>query len=163
VIAAIAGSTCGGLAGVWSVYRLPAIRTPVAPVVATTAVVASSSTAPRVKAAEAVSERREAPPAATAAVPLSAPLARARQPPVAAPNAAVAADAHDVLEQARALAQRPDVKALVALREHVALGAAERGEKDSAATKQQLDELDRYLAEARALRLKIDALEFRKD
>jgi hypothetical protein len=96
-------------------------------------------------------------------VRVSAPPARALKPPVAPPpSAAVAADAHDMMERARVLAQRPDVKALVALRESVIVRAAERGEQDSAETKQQLDELDRYLAEARALRLKIDALEFRK-
>jgi hypothetical protein len=162
VIAAIVGSTCGALAGAWSVHRLPAIRTPVAPVPATTAVVASSSTPPPPKAAEVVSARPVAAPAATATVPLSAAPARALKAPGAAPNAVADADAHDVMERARALAQRPDVKALVALRENVVLRAAERGEKDSDATKQQLDELDRYLAEARALRLKVDALEFRK-
>jgi hypothetical protein len=162
VIAAIVGSTCGALGGAWSVYRLPAIRTPVAPVPTPTAVIASSSTSPSVKGAKEVFVQREARPAVTAPVPVSAPPARARTAPVAASNAALAADAQDVLERARALAQRPDVKALVALRENIVLRAAERGEKDSTATKQQLDELDRYLVEARALRLKIDALAFRK-
>ena len=65
------------------------------------------------------------------------------------------------MARARALAQRPDVKALVALRESVVRRAAERGETGSAASKQQLDELDRYLEEARRLRLKLDAEEFR--
>ncbi len=165
VIAAIVGSTCGALAGVWSVYRLPASRTSAAPVPATTAVVvASSTTSPRVQTDERVSVRRETPPVATAAPPLSAPPARALKAPLAAPapNAAAAADSTDVLERARAMAQRADVKALVSLRENVVLRAAERGEKDSPATTRQLDELDRYLAEARALRLKIDAEEFRK-
>jgi len=165
VIAAIVGSTCGALAGVWSVYRLPAIRTQAAPVPATTAVVvATSTTPPRAQTHEPVSVRRETPPVAAAATPLPAPPARALKAPVAAPapHAAAAADSTDVLERARALAQRADVKALVALRENVVLRAAERGEKDSAATTQQLDALDRYLAEARALRLKIDAQEFRK-
>jgi len=161
VIAAIVGSTCGALGGAWSVYRLPA-RTPVALAPTPTAVIASSPTSVRAKAAEEVSVPREARPAATAPVPVSAPPARARKAPVAASNTAVAADAQDVLERARALAERPDVKALVALRENIVLRAAERGEKDSAATQQQLDELDRYLAEARALRLKIDALAFQK-
>ena len=164
VIAAIVGSTCGALAGVWSVYRLPAIRTQAAPVPATTAVVvATSTTPPRAQTHEPVSVRRETPPVATATTPASA-APRALKAPVAAtpPSAAAAADPADVLERARALAQRADVKALVALRENVVLRAAERGEKDSAATTQQLDALDRYLAEARALRLKIDAQEFRK-
>ena len=162
VIAAIVGSTCGALGGAWSVYRLPAIRTPVALAPTPRAVIASSPTSPRVNGAEEVSVQHEARPAATAPVPVSAPPARTRKAPVATSNTTVAADAQDVLERARALAQRPDVKALVALRENIVLRAAERGEKDSAATKQQLDELDRYLAEARALRLKIDALAFQK-
>jgi len=162
VIAAIAGSACGALAGVWSVYRVPAIRTPVAAAQTPTSVVASPWTPPRVKAAEPVSVRREAQPAATTGVPLSAPPPRALKAAAAAPDAVASAQPNDMMERARALAQRADVKALVTLRESVVLRASERGEKDSAATKQQLDELDRYLAEARALRLKIDALEFRK-
>jgi hypothetical protein len=159
VIAAIVGGTCGALAGVWSVYRLPAVGPPVAQAPTTTAVVASSPSPPRVTAAEDVHEARAEPPAATTAVRAAARPAPARTPSVAAPDVAAAGD---VLGRARALAHRPDVTALIALRENFALSAAKRGEKDSAATKQQLEELDRYLAEARELRLKIDALEFRK-
>ena len=141
----------------------PANRTTAVLMPTTTAVAAASATPAHVKAPGPAAVRPEAQPAATAGVRLSAPPARALTPPVAPPpTAAVAADARDVMERARMLAQRADVKTLVALRERVIAGAAERGEQDSAATKQQLDELDRYLAEARALRLKIDALEFRK-
>jgi hypothetical protein len=61
--------------------------------------------------------------------------------------------------RARALAARPDVKALVALRETVARHAENEGETE--ASKQLLDDLDRYLEGARALRLKLDAEEFR--
>ena len=60
------------------------------------------------------------------------------------------------------LAQRPDVNSLVALREAVLRRAEDAGEKESPATKQRLDEIDRYLTEARVLRLKLDAAEFRK-
>jgi len=54
------------------------------------------------------------------------------------------------------------VTRLIALREEVAARAEQAGEQDSPATKQRLDEIDRNLAEARALRLKLDAAEFRK-
>jgi len=63
----------------------------------------------------------------------------------------------DVLPRARALAQRPDVRALLELREGIVRRAAERGETESASTKDQLDDLDRYLTEARTLQLKLDA------
>jgi hypothetical protein len=82
---------------------------------------------------------------------------------VAAPQSRAAREESvDPLQRARALALRPDVKALVALRESVVRRAQERGEAASEASKRQLDELDRYLGEARALRLKLDAEEFRK-
>jgi hypothetical protein len=71
-------------------------------------------------------------------------------------------DSRDAVQRARVLAQRPDVKGLVALREEVLRRADVPGGTESPATKQQLDEIDRYLAEARALRLKLDAAEFRK-
>jgi hypothetical protein len=68
----------------------------------------------------------------------------------------------DAVQRARVLAQRPDVKGLVALREEVLRRAEVSGENESPATKRQLEEIDRYLAEARVLRLKLDAAEFRK-
>jgi hypothetical protein len=71
-------------------------------------------------------------------------------------------DDEHVLQRARALAQRPDVNALLALRDGVSRRAEERGEKESAATKRLLDGLDRFLAEARQLRLKLDREEFQK-
>ena len=66
------------------------------------------------------------------------------------------------MQRARALAQRADVNALIAIRESVVRKAEESGARDSPAVKRQLDELDRYLTEARTLRLKLDAEEFRK-
>jgi hypothetical protein len=71
-------------------------------------------------------------------------------------------DSGDPVQRARVLAQRPDVKGLVALREDVLRRAEAAGEKESPATKGQLDEIDRYLTEARVLRLKLDAAELRK-
>jgi hypothetical protein len=71
-------------------------------------------------------------------------------------------DDEHVKQRARSLAQRPDVNALLALRNGVSRRAEERGEKESAATKRLLDELDRYLTDARQLRLKLDREEFQK-
>ena len=70
-------------------------------------------------------------------------------------------DAH-VLERARALARRPDVTALMALRDDVVRRATERGIAGSSSIKSQLDEIDVRLNEARLLQLKLDALELRK-
>ena len=53
------------------------------------------------------------------------------------------------------------MKALVELRESVVQRTEERGEKESPETKRLLDEIDRYIAEARSLQLKLDALEFK--
>jgi len=71
-------------------------------------------------------------------------------------------DGQDVRLRARTLAARPDVKALVALRESVVRRAEERGETEAEASKQLLDDLDRYLEGARELRLKLDAEELRR-
>lgn len=50
----------------------------------------------------------------------------------------------------------------MAMRDSVVRKAEESGTRESPAVKRQLDELDRYLTEARTLRLKLDAEEFRK-
>jgi hypothetical protein len=79
-------------------------------------------------------------------------------------NAAVPSldDEADVLQRARTLARRPDVAALLALREDVVRRAKARGIADSLPVKGKLDELDLRLNEARTLQLKIDADEFRR-
>jgi hypothetical protein len=162
VVAAVMGSTIGALAGVWSAYRVPAVHRPPPPVANAKTVAASSSASPRMTTMEPTQLSRE--PQVAPATPVSKPASTARA--VAAPrSAATVSDtggARDVLERARVLAKRPDVMALVALREHVMRGATEHGEQDSPATKAQIDALDRYLGEARMLRLKIDAAEFQK-
>jgi len=53
------------------------------------------------------------------------------------------------------------VKALVALRESFLRHIAERGETESPQNQRTLDALNRYLADARLLRLKLDAEQFR--
>jgi hypothetical protein len=90
-------------------------------------------------------------------------------PPVAAP-AVGAVDPvdrvdpvdDDTLQRARTLARVPDVMALIALREAFVHRATERGTAESSPVKGALKELDLRLAEARMLRLKLDADEFRK-
>ena len=174
-IAAFLGAACGAFAGLWSVHRAAPKATPVAQTT-TTPVIARTSSPPfgpsraNVPAPIVRSDpARVVPPAAshpvaTKGIAPSAPArasatsgAIASAPPRAAREAIV-----DPLERARALAQRPDVRGLVALRDSFVRRAEERGEAESGASKQQLEELDRYLAEARALRLKLDAEEFRK-
>jgi hypothetical protein len=66
------------------------------------------------------------------------------------------------LQRARTLARRPDVTALMALRDDVVRRATERGIADSPSVQGELHELDQRLNEARRLQLKLDAEEFRK-
>jgi len=164
VAAAVIGSTIGALAGVWSAYRITPVGTPPAPVATMKTVAASSPGSAGVKTVEPTSQVREPlpPPGTRAVVPAPAASGGAFTAPSPAPKAPRPGNADDVLERARALAQRPDVKALIALRENVVARAAARGEQDSPAAKAQLDALDRYLNEARTLRLKIDAVELQK-
>jgi hypothetical protein len=166
-IAAIVGSTCGSVAALWSVRhesnRAPVVQTPRAVPGSS-----SSSPAPIQHAASGSSMQHDtqtvappvpAVPAAAKSDASAAPAAKAPASVAALPSAGV--DEKDVLSRARALAQRADVKALVALRESIVRRAEENGETGSAASKQQLDEFDRYLGEARLRRLKLDAEEFK--
>ena len=191
IVAAVVGTTTGALAGLLSLpYRAPklapAARTRVATVAVPPTTVPSptvptttspTTTAPMTTGAAptpaATPARADANRAAVAAPPVPVAtkgVAPAARTPAPASKTTVASppphadidDTVDVMQRARVLAQKPDVKALVALREAAARRAEERGEADSDATKRQLEELDRYLGEARALRLKLDAEEFRK-
>jgi hypothetical protein len=132
VIAALVGSVAGGGAGVWS------LRRPAASVNAAALAVSAIS------------------PVAT---PSPTPQPTRARPNAAAPSADD--DAH-VLQRARTLARRPDVTALMALRDDVVRRATERGLAGSVSVKSELDELDLRLGEARTLQLKLDAEEFRK-
>lgn len=139
VMAAMVGSACGTAAALWSV-RPHSGRSPAVPV-SPTAVVTKSPVLTKETPAPRSSVR---PDASATAVSAQVPAE---------------VDGQDVRLRARALAARPDVKALVALRETVARHAENEGETE--ASKQLLDDLDRYLEGARALRLKLDAEEFR--
>jgi hypothetical protein len=169
VIAAIVGTSGGAVAGLLSVAQRPRVAPPAAvQAPSKTVVTKSSATTPAERSASAPAVPRDAAsvtspvPAAAAAAKVGSPVAAATKASASVPAAVPeGVDGGDVLPRARALAQRPDVKALVALRESVVRRAAERGDSESAASKQQLDELDRYLEQARLLRLKLDAEEFK--
>jgi hypothetical protein len=55
------------------------------------------------------------------------------------------------------------VSGLVALRESISRRAEERNELESPAARELIRELDRYLADARRLRLKLDGEALRRD
>jgi hypothetical protein len=141
--AAVVGSLAGTAAGFLSVPIWPPTFTASAQIPIVEAVVASPmpSTVP-------------ATPLTISKSPSSVPAAQAPSP--AAPDAA------NPLRRAEELARRPDVRGLLALREELAQRAASRGEQASAETRRQLDEIDRYLNEARALQLQRDAQELRR-
>ena len=84
-----------------------------------------------------------------------------RQPPTNPPGAHTV-ESGAAVRRAKALAQRPDVTALVSLREEVLRRAEAAGRKDDPATMREIEAIDRYLFEARALRLRLDAAAIRK-
>jgi hypothetical protein len=150
VIAALVGSVAGGVAGVWSLSR-PA-----------TSVNAAAPAASPVATPSATTAATGAGSLPSASLPTR--VAPAVQPTQNRTNttAPPADDEADVLQRARTLASRPDVTALLALREDAVRRAKERGTAGSLSVKGELDELDRRLNEARALQLKLDAEAFRK-
>ena len=161
-VAVLVGSTAGALAGLWSVRdRTTSIA--VSPM-STGGKVAASSASPPTDASSRELERdltaRGGLASSTAVatrgvVPSTAPVPTVR--PGSAQN-----DSQKVLQRARAFAEVPDVYALVALRESVSRRADERGEHESPATQALIREIDRYLAEARQLRLKLDGEALRR-
>jgi hypothetical protein len=137
LVAALIGSSCGAAAAYWTPPSDGSINAPavvVAP--ARAGVVPGDSSGP----AMASQTGRDA---------MSLPGARD----------VVASDA---VRRARELAQRPDVTALVALRDAVLRRVEESARKDDPSTTREIEAIDRYLAEARALRLRLDAAAFRK-
>lgn len=169
-VAAIVGATIGAAAGFWSLHwsapaAARAAGTPAAPNAIQASSVpsadhagGSSQPGSRAIASSKPPDNRESDSAARST------SARATSPtrtaPATTPNAG--ADDEHVLQRARALAQRPDVVGLIALRKDVARRAAERGLANSPSIKSELDEVDRRLNEARMLQLKLDAEALRK-
>ena len=118
----------------------------------------------RVNAAPSTTRAPRRPTSLTALTSFSAPVASTTQPIPAHTSAAVPSsnDHSQVLQRARTLASRPDVTALLALRDDVVRRATEHGLAGSSSVRVELDELDLRLNEARMLRLKLDAEELRK-
>jgi hypothetical protein len=161
-IAALVGSTLGAVAGVWSVRD----RTGGVAVSPRSAGgnVAASPAAPPPEAASGQSGRdlaagdgsNSTPVATKGVVPPTMPVTNARSDP---PQN----DRQKLVQRARTLAEVPDVYALVALRESIIRGATERGEQESPPTQELILEVERYLAAARELRLKLDGEALRRD
>lgn len=138
LMAALIGGSCGAAAGYWTPPARAAIEAP-----ATVGV----------------------PDARAGAVPVDispqAPSGQASRPPTSRPGA-IDVEPGDAVRRAKELAQRPDVSALVSLREEVLRRAEAGGRKDDPATMREIEAIDRYLFEARALRLRLDAAAIRK-
>lgn len=137
VIAALVGTGIGITAGIWSLRQ--------------------SSTRANLSVSQAVAPAKKG-----ASLPTQ--IAVATEPTRASTDASPSSindDAH-VLDRARALARRPDVTALIALRDDVVRRATERGIAGSSSIKSELDEIDVRLNEARLLQLKLDAEELRR-
>ena len=162
-IAALVGSTAGAAAGLWSVRdRTTSVA---ASPMATGGDVAASSASPPADAASGQLRRdltardglsNSIAVATNGVVPSTAPAAVVR-------SGSAQNDSQKVVQRARALAEVPDVYALVALRESISRRADERGEQESPATQELIREIERYLAEARRLRLKLDGEALRRD
>jgi hypothetical protein len=146
MIAAVVGATCGAAAGYWSKPGGTRNEPPE---------VSAATVAPVAASARPVTR----PPAEPAP---EQPQPQSQQRTRTEPASSGADDSRDAAQRARVLARLPDIKSLVALREEVLRRAKDAGEGESPATTRELDEIDRYLGEARVLRLKLDADEFRK-
>jgi multidrug efflux pump subunit AcrA (membrane-fusion protein) len=138
LMAALIGSSCGAAAGYWT---------------------------PPGRAAIGAAATVEVPNARAGVVPVdvSAPSGseQVSRPLIGRPGA-LEVESGDAVRRARELAQRPDVTALVALRAAVLRRAEQAGRKDDPGIVREIQEIDRYLFEARALRLRLDAAAIRK-
>jgi hypothetical protein len=161
-IAALIGSTLGAVAGLWSVRdRTSGVAVST---MSTGGNVAASSASSPTNAASGQSGRdlaagdgsNSTPVATKGVVPSTMPVTNARSDP---PQNA----RQKLVQRARTLAEVPDVYALVALRESIIRGATERGEQESPPTQELIREVERYLAAARELRLKLDGEALRRD
>jgi hypothetical protein len=163
-LAALIGAAVGAGAGMYSLRGAAAPADDTAP----PAALSTESPPPPSRAAPAIETQRrptESTPIATNGVvtrPHHDAAAPKRDEP-ARPSAATPADSPTaVLARARSLADRQDVLGLMALRETVVRAAQQRGDADSAGVKSVLDQVDQRLNEARMMRLKSDAEQFRR-
>jgi hypothetical protein len=138
LMAALIGSSCGAAAGYWAAPARAGIEAP--------ATVEVPDAHAGVAPADVSASAQSVPPG---------------KPPTNGPGA-LDVESGDAVRRAKELAQRPDVTALVSLREAVLSRAEAAGRKDDPATMREIEAIDRYLFEARALRLRLDAAAIRK-
>lgn len=161
-IAVLVGSTAGAAAGVWSVRGRTA-SVAVSPRSTGGDVAASSASPPTDAGSGELGRDLTARDGLASSVAVATKgVGQSTAPAAAARSGSAQNDSEKVVQRARAFAEVPDVYALVALRESVSRRADERGEPESPATQDLIREIDRYLAEARKLRLKLDGEALRR-
>lgn len=164
-LAALIGAAIGAGAGVYSLGGAKAPDDPPAPAALSTE---TPSPPPPSQPAPAIESPRG--PAESTPIATNGVVARPRHDPAPAkreqptrPSADTPADsAPAVVARARSLADRQDVLGLIALREAFVRAAEARGDADSAGVKSVLAQVDQRLNDARMMRLKSDAEQFRK-
>ena len=163
-LAALIGAAVGAGAGVYSLRGAAAPADETAPPAAISTATPSPPSPPS-PAIESQPRPIESTPIATNGVvtrPPHDPAASKRGEPARPPAAAPPDSPAAALARARSLADRQDVIGLMALRETVVRAARQRGDADSAGVKSLLEQVDQRLNEARMMRLKSDAEQFRR-
>jgi hypothetical protein len=151
-IAVVGGSLVGAAAGLASHPR----REVAAPEAQSAVVIVEPVAAPAQDAQSRTAPAQSAsakPAPAHVAPPQSAPALR---PPVTEPRPPASDASGSAVARARDLAQRGDVASLLALREEILQRSQKSGQSESPAAQREIEEVDRYITEARMRRLKID-------
>lgn len=164
-LAALIGAGVGAGAGVYSLRGAATPAEETDPAAAISTVPPPPSPSQPSPAIESQRPPTESTPIATNGVaprPRHDPAASKWDEPARPPAATPAGSPTAVLARARALADRQDVLGLMALRETVVRAAEQHGDADSAGVKSVLDQVDQRLNEARLMRLKSDAEQFRR-
>ena len=162
-IAVLVGSTAGAAAGFWSV-RDRTTSVAASPMSTGGDVGASPASSPTDPASGQVGRDLTARDGLSDSIAVATKgVVSSTAPATVAHSGSTQNDSQKVVQRARALAEVPDVYALVALRESISRRADERGEQESPATQELIREIDRCLAEARRLRLKLDGEALRRD
>ncbi len=165
IVGVVVGTAIGTAAGLWTTRDAAApaaavASKPTGPPTATLAGTGAAHGAPGERAP--LRKKKETAPTTADQVGTGGSSPADRRPDASRTEAAVAPDAAGYLQRAHALAARADVKALIAIREAVVQRAQDAGELQLPRVKRDLEQLDRYLEDARARRLVLDAQEFRK-
>lgn len=164
-LAALIGAAVGAGAGV---YSLRGAATPAAETAPSAPISTATPASPAPQASPAIESPRS--PAESAPIATNGVVTRVRRDaaaskrdePTRRPAATPADSPTAVLARARSLADRQDVLGLMALRETVVRAADQRGDTDSSGVKSVLAQVDERLNEARMMRLKSDAEQFRR-